>query len=213
MPEEDHVAETNHKKPVYERVGDRLFTFTAGSFFQNNNSILPSLAQYVKDAIFPSDAPEASKEPTHLVDAYCGSGFFGISLSDSFQKVAGVELDSQAVEAAKQNAKINGLVDKSTWLCGDAEKIFAGLPAAGFGGSHSCVIIDVSLISRKIRAHQIAPAQRLRCAVPETTIRLQAHHDRLRLMQCSHAGKGHWVVHAQDKVPWGQLQAGEHSRF
>jgi hypothetical protein len=33
--------------PVYERVGEHLFTFTAGSFFQNNNSILVPLTSYV----------------------------------------------------------------------------------------------------------------------------------------------------------------------
>ena len=141
---DDHIAVIDHKKPVYERVGDKMFTFSAGSFFQNNNSILPSLAAYVKGAIFPSEPVEGYKKPTHLVDAYCGSGFFGISLADSFERVAGVELDTQAVQAAQRNAAINNLKDKTTWLCGQAEEIFGGLPSAGFGGSHSCVIIDVS---------------------------------------------------------------------
>ncbi|ORX35884.1 S-adenosyl-L-methionine-dependent methyltransferase [Kockovaella imperatae] len=143
MPITDaHIAVVDHKRPVYEQVGDKMFTFPAGSFFQNNNSILPSLVAYTKEAIFPSEEPQGFKRPTQLVDAYCGSGFFGVSLSDSFERVAGVELDLHAVEAAKKNAQINGVYHKSDWLCAAAEEIFANLPEAGFHGSKSCVIID-----------------------------------------------------------------------
>lgn len=158
VPDEDHITITNHKLPVYERVGDHLFTFTAGSFFQNNNSILVPLTSYVRDAIFPPDVPD-SKKPTHLVDTYCGSGLFGITLSGGFQKVAGVEIDPQAVEAAKKNAEINDLGGKSTWLCGKAEDIFGDLPAAGFAGGHSCVVVDVSgtLVAAESKLIQAAP--------------------------------------------------------
>ena len=143
LPDAAHVAITSHKEQVYERVGDKLFTFTAGAFFQNNNSILVPLTSYVRHAIFPPNVP-ADKRPTHLVDTYCGSGLFGITLSEGFEKVAGVEIDSQSIQAAKLNAEMNGLEGKTTWLCGKAEDIFGGLPAAGFAGGHSCVVVDVS---------------------------------------------------------------------
>lgn len=137
-----HVAITNHKDQVYERVGDFLFSFAAGSFFQNNNSILIPLTDYVKTAIFPPG--HTGPKPTHLVDTYCGSGLFGITLSPEFQRVAGVEISADSITAAKKNAEMNGLGDKTTWLCGKAEDIFGGLSAAGFAGEHSCVVIDVS---------------------------------------------------------------------
>lgn len=137
-----HVAITNHKEQVYERVGDFLFSFAAGSFFQNNNSILIPLTDYVKTAIFPPGS--TSTRPTHLVDTYCGSGLFGITLSPEFERVAGVEISADSITAAKKNAEMNGLGDKTTWLCGKAEDIFGGLPDAGFAGSRSCVVIDVS---------------------------------------------------------------------
>ena len=121
-----------------------MFTFTAGSFFQNNNSILVSLTSYVRDAIFPPGLSN-EKKPTHLVDTYCGSGLFGITLSSGFQRVAGVEIDPKAIIAAEKNAQINGLNDKCTWLCGNAEDIFGDLPGQGFAGRHSCVVIDVSV--------------------------------------------------------------------
>lgn len=138
-----HVAITNHKEQVYERVGDFLFSFAAGSFFQNNNSILIPLTDYVKEAIFPPAM--ATKRLTHLVDTYCGSGLFGITLSPEFERVAGVEISQDSITAAKANAEMNQLGEKTTWLCGKAEDIFGGLAEAGFAGEHSCVVIDVSM--------------------------------------------------------------------
>ncbi|WVN87398.1 uncharacterized protein L203_102577 [Cryptococcus depauperatus CBS 7841] len=136
----EHLAITDHKAEVFERVGPFLFSFAAGAFFQNNNSILLPLTQYVQDAIFPSGSTAPS--PTHLVDTYCGSGLFGITLSSKFEKVAGVEISLDSIKAAKRNAELNQLEEKTTWLCGKAEDIFGGLPDAGFAGSHSCVVVD-----------------------------------------------------------------------
>ena len=140
--EPPHVAITNHREAVYERVGDFLFSFAAGSFFQNNNSILVPLTQYVKEAIFPPES--TAPKPTHLVDTYCGSGLFGITLSPRFERIAGVEISHDSIVAAKKNAEMNGLHEKTTWLCGKAEDIFAGLPEHGFRGDNSCVVVDVS---------------------------------------------------------------------
>lgn len=123
-------------------MGPYLFTFAAGSFFQNNNSILIPLTEYVKSAISTT-----LPKPSHLVDTYCGSGLFGITLSSSFERVAGVEISSDSIKAAKVNAEINGLGDKTEWLCGKAEDIFGGLAEKGFEGGKSCVVVDVSYTS------------------------------------------------------------------
>lgn len=169
IPEEEHIAITNHHESVYERVGNFLFSFSAGSFFQNNNSILVPLTEYVREAIFPLGEETKSKpKPTHLVDAYCGSGLFGITLSPFFDQVAGVEISSASISAAKLNAEINGekVVGKTSWLCGKAEEIFGDLPGAGFEGGRSCVVVDVSCSSSqthtKYRARVIS---RLRSCV------------------------------------------------
>ena len=143
LPESEHVTETNHRNQVYERVGPYIFQFAAGSFFQNNNSILIPLTEYVKEAISTT-----LPKPTHLVDTYCGSGLFGITLSDQFDRVAGVEISSDSIKAAKVNAEMNGLGEKTEWLCGKAEDLFGGLPEQGFEGGKSCVVVDVSLIFR-----------------------------------------------------------------
>jgi hypothetical protein len=58
--------------------------------------------------------------------------------------VAGVEISSDSIKAAKVNAEMNGLGEKTEWLCGKAEDIFGGLPEKGFEGGKSCVVVDVS---------------------------------------------------------------------
>lgn len=147
LPATEHVAITDHHAQVYERVGSFMFSFSAGSFFQNNNSILIPLTEYVREAIFPSTPVTTTPPPTHLVDTYCGSGLFGITLSPFFQKIAGVEISAQSIDAARKNAEMNGITgDKASWLVGKAENIFGDLPGYGFQGEQSCVVVDVSSV-------------------------------------------------------------------
>ena len=88
--EDRHVCITDHKATVRERVGDLLFDYQAGSFFQNNNSVLVPLTSFVRDAIFPPTTPSPSTIPplTHLVDAYCGAGLVALALAPHFSQVA-----------------------------------------------------------------------------------------------------------------------------
>jgi 23S rRNA (uracil1939-C5)-methyltransferase len=67
------------------------------SFFQNNFHLLPGLVQTVADRLADSGVQ-------HLVDAYCGVGFFGIELADHVVSFAGIEHDRRAVLAARANA-------------------------------------------------------------------------------------------------------------
>ena len=125
---EEHICVTDHRAMVRERVGSMLFEFPGGSFFQNNNSILVSLVEYVREAIFPS-APVISQPtapaPTHLVDAYCGSGFFSIMLSPYFSYVTGIEISADSIKSASYNARLNNIPeDKWSFRAGDASAIF-----------------------------------------------------------------------------------------
>jgi tRNA/tmRNA/rRNA uracil-C5-methylase (TrmA/RlmC/RlmD family) len=73
------------------------------SFFQNNFFLLPELTGTVKKFLKAGGA-------THLIDLYCGVGFFGIEAADAVEKFVGVEYDALAIKAARANAasrKIN----------------------------------------------------------------------------------------------------------
>lgn len=139
---EKQVCISDHKAIVRERVGDMLFEYPGGSFFQNNNSVLVPLTDYVRSAIFlttPTSTP--SERPTHLVDAYCGAGLFAITLSPYFDTIAGIELSSDSIKFATQNARLNNISDgKCTFRAGDAANIFAAVPE--FPPQHTALIVD-----------------------------------------------------------------------
>ncbi len=122
-------VETDFKATVSERVGDLSFRFLAGDFFQNNPFILPAFTGYV--------AKQAAGA-RFLVDAYCGSGLFALTLAKNFEQVAGVEVSETSCEWARRNAESNG-IDNATFLAASAEEIFAQIT---FPPEETAVVID-----------------------------------------------------------------------
>ncbi|KAI0757521.1 S-adenosyl-L-methionine-dependent methyltransferase [Daedaleopsis nitida] len=152
----DPICVTDQKGTVRERVGDLLFEYTAGTFFQNNNSALIPLTSYVRDAIFPTAADDGARpKPTHLVDAYCGSGLFALTLARHFSTIAGIELSAESIRAAERNLALNAPVLSSssssasasasatpevTFMSGDAANIFSTVQH--FPRAHTVLVID-----------------------------------------------------------------------
>ena len=89
-------VETDHKKVTTQKVGEVVFKFKAGEFFQNNAFVLPLLVDHVI-----SQATWVGC--SHLIDAYCGSGLFAISGAKHFETVFGVEASDLAVNAVIAN--------------------------------------------------------------------------------------------------------------
>ena len=138
---ESHLCVTDHKATVRERVGDKVFDYQAGSFFQNNNSVLVPLTTYVRDAIFPPSVAPSDDRPTHLVDAYCGAGLFAITLAPYFSYVAGIELSADSIRFATHNAALNALPPaRCTFRAGDAANIFDAI--SDFPPTHTVLVID-----------------------------------------------------------------------
>jgi len=67
------------------------------SFFQNNFFLLPELVKTAREMLVRGGAK-------HLIDLYCGVGFFGIELADVVESFVGVESDQQAIKSARRNA-------------------------------------------------------------------------------------------------------------
>ena len=127
----DGRVETNPNAVATERVGPLSFDFLAGDFFQNNPFILPAFTAHA--------AAEASAGNTRfLVDAYCGSGLFALSLAPHFEKVAGVEVSETSADWARRNAAQNGITHAS-FLAASAEAIFADID---FPPAETAVLID-----------------------------------------------------------------------
>lgn len=89
------------------------------SFFQNNFFALPALLDATR--AFLRDAGSR-----HLIDAYCGVGFFGIELAREVVSFLGVELDAPAIRAARANAASHD-VTNGEFVAGDTDRLLPSL--------------------------------------------------------------------------------------
>lgn len=122
---------TNNNAVCTEKVGELTFNFLAGDFFQNNPYILPAFTGYV--------ARQACAEGArYLVDAYCGSGLFALTLAPHFEKVLGVEVSETSADWARANARSNG-INHASFLAASAEAIFEQVD---FPAEETAVVID-----------------------------------------------------------------------
>ena len=128
-----------------EHIGPYTFVNPAGSFFQNNNSILPTFTSYLRSHILraptlPTPEPAEASKIKYLVDAYSGSGLFSITLSSLFTATLGIDIAPSSIASAKQNASLNS-VTNATFVAGDAAHIFAEAKER-FLAEESVVVID-----------------------------------------------------------------------
>ena len=91
------------------------FNISPFSFFQTNTKGAESLYTIVKE--FMGDSNDKV-----VFDLYCGTGTIGQIVAGNAKKVVGIELIEEAVEAAKENAKLNGL-NNCEFLAGDVAEI------------------------------------------------------------------------------------------
>lgn len=103
------------------------------SFFQNNFILLPELVRTVRDRISGSGV-------RHLVDVYCGVGFFAIELAGLVDAFVGVEQDKLAILAARRNAAARG-IKNGDFVLGRAEDLLRTL-VARFDPGNTAIILD-----------------------------------------------------------------------
>jgi tRNA/tmRNA/rRNA uracil-C5-methylase (TrmA/RlmC/RlmD family) len=89
------------------------------SFFQNNFHLLPQLVEVARERIRSGGA-------LHLVDVYCGVGFFSIELASLVKDFVGIELDNRAIKAARHNASRRG-VENGEFVIGRVEEVLPQL--------------------------------------------------------------------------------------
>lgn len=124
-----------------EYIDSFQFSNPAGAFFQNNNSILPRFTTYIRTHILPHTSPSSSpQKPKYLIDAYCGSALFTITLSSLFSASLGIDIAPASILSAKQNAILNS-IPNATFLSADASAIFASVPVE-FTPDETIVVID-----------------------------------------------------------------------
>lgn len=102
------------REHYFEELLGLKFKVTPFSFFQTNTEATEKL--YATVLSYLSDIKGKT-----VFDLYCGTGTIGQIAALKAGKVIGIELVEEAVEAAKENAKLNGL-DNCTFIAGDVLK-------------------------------------------------------------------------------------------
>jgi 23S rRNA (uracil1939-C5)-methyltransferase len=98
------------------------FALSAATFFQTNLSLLESLLHVFFDAARPCSTDT-------VLDVYGGVGIFGLLLSPHVARVAEIEIDPVAVEAARMSGRRQGLTNLD-FIVGTAESLMGGLEHA-----------------------------------------------------------------------------------
>ena len=82
------------------------------SFYQVNHDMAEKL--YQKAAEFAG-----LKGTETVLDLYCGTGTIGLSMAKKARNIYGAEIVPQAIENAKENARLNN-IENAEFFCGDA---------------------------------------------------------------------------------------------
>ena len=118
---------------VVIRIAPEGWDIPKDSFFQNNFFLLPKLVSRVRAQLTESGV-------RHLVDVYCGVGFFAIECADLVDSFVGVESDKLAVQSARKNQSARGITN-GDFIMGRAEEELPFL-ARRFQAGNSAVILD-----------------------------------------------------------------------
>ena len=106
----------------YEELLGLKFKISTFSFFQTNSLGAEVLYQTAREYIGDLGSGNADGTPDKIVyDLYSGTGTIAQLMAPVAKKVIGVEIVEEAVEAAKKNAKLNGLTN-CKFIAGDVLK-------------------------------------------------------------------------------------------
>lgn len=104
----------------YEELLGLKFKISPFSFFQTNSLGAEVLYETAREFILSDDADKLKEKIVY--DLYSGTGTIAQMLASVSKEVVGVEIVEEAVEAAKENAKLNGLTN-CKFLAGDVLKV------------------------------------------------------------------------------------------
>ncbi|KAB2647357.1 MAG: class I SAM-dependent RNA methyltransferase [Verrucomicrobia bacterium] len=118
---------------VVLRIAPKDWEVPRDSFFQNNFFLLPGLVDTVRSALTAAGTK-------HLVDLYCGVGFFGIALASAVESFVGVECDRMAITAARKNAAMKNATN-GEFISANVEDALPNL-VNKFSAAATSVLID-----------------------------------------------------------------------
>ena len=117
----DSVKTLYGRDHYFDELMGLSFRIDAFSFFQTNTSAVESMLNEAL-ALIPNKRVES------LYDVYCGAGTISLALSGQAGHVTGIEINSESVIAARENALRNG-IKNTIFICGDAFEVMKNLPS------------------------------------------------------------------------------------
>lgn len=100
---------------IYDSIGDIRYKVHYKSFYQVN----PYTTKLLYEKAL--SLADCNKEQS-VFDLYCGTGSISLFLAQKAKKVIGIEIVEDAVENARENAKLNNITN-AEFYCGRAEKL------------------------------------------------------------------------------------------
>ena len=104
----------------YEELLGLKFKISTFSFFQTNSLSAEVLYETAREYV--GELSESGEPEKIVYDLYSGTGTIAQLMAPVAKKVIGVEIVEEAVEAAKKNAKLNGL-NNCEFIAGDVLKV------------------------------------------------------------------------------------------
>ena len=141
---------------ITDILGDYKFKISALSFYQVNPVQAEKLYNLgVKYADITKD--------DIVFDLYCGIGTISLFMSKFAKKVYGVEIVEEAIEAAKENAKLNN-VDNTEFIAGDVEKVL------GYLIDNKKIIPDIIMVDPPRRGLDNTSVENIRKVKPKKMV-------------------------------------------
>lgn len=146
-PYVDSIIITEGKKRKLEVWSGQLYTLEILNdvkyrvpplaFFQSNS---PMAQVLVNEAMSAFEVAGLDLKKSRVLDVYCGVGTFGLQLAQRGARVLGVEEYEGAIEAARENARLNLLEKQTEWVAAKAEEYI--LQLAEQGEHFDAILVD-----------------------------------------------------------------------
>lgn len=185
----DKVKTIYGAKTLIDNLGGLTFHIPPLSFYQVNP--IQTEILYKKAVEF------AQLSGTETVfDLYCGIGTISLFLAQRAKRVIGVEVVSEAIEAAKQNAKINN-ISNAEFFCGLAEDIVPKL-------YEKSITADVVVVDPPRKGCDIALLETMVDMLPKRIVYVSCNPSTLARDLKHLAANGYGIKEVQpvDLFPW-----------
>ena len=151
----DHCTVLAGKPNIIDYIGPLKFNISPLAFFQVN--------PHQTEVLYQKALEYAELTGEEIVwDAYCGIGTISLFLAQKAKKVYGVEIIPEAIENAKENAKLNN-ISNTEFFAGKAEEVIPDLYKKG-------VIADTIVVDPPRKGCDIKLLETLKAMAPQKIV-------------------------------------------